>query len=84
MKLRKPTYYILKLCRFSGYGLFFLMLLFFTTGFALCGELGVERLLSPRDALVIHQFFDWPLVGVFLLHSTAALYISMRRWGWIR
>jgi len=84
MKRRKRTYYILKIGRFSGYCLFFLMLLFVVTGFALCGKLGVERLVSPRDALVIHQLFDWPLVGVFLLHSLAAFYISMRRWRWIR
>jgi hypothetical protein len=84
MRKRKPIYYLVKVCRGSAYLLFFVMLLFVGTGFALCGEYGVERLISSEQALLIHKLFDWPLIGLFLVHSGIALYLAMRRWGWVK
>jgi hypothetical protein len=81
---RQPLYYWLKLCRGSGYVLFFLMLLFVGTGFALCGKCGVDQLIRPATALFIHKLFDLPLVVLFLLHSLLAIYFALRRWKWIR
>lgn len=81
---RRSLYYWLKLCRGSGYVLFFLMLLFIGTGFALCGKYGVERLLSPQTALFVHKLFDIPLVALFLLHSLLAIFFALRRWKWIQ
>jgi hypothetical protein len=84
MTARNRWYYMVKVSRLSGYLLFFVMLLFVFTGFALCGKYGVDRLISPRDALAIHQLFDVPLVILFALHSAAVLYLSIRRWGWLK
>ncbi len=84
MKKRKPIYTLVKVCRASAYLLFLVMLLFVTTGLALCGDYGMERLISVRHALLIHKLFDWPLIGLFLVHSGAALYLAMRRWGWVK
>jgi len=51
MRRRKPIYYLVKTCRASGYGLFCLMLVFILTGFALCGQYGVEQWIGtePRS-----------------------------------
>jgi thiosulfate reductase cytochrome b subunit len=77
-------YYLLKLARLSGWLLLPLVVLYIGTGFALCGKLGFNRWLDLQEALVIHQLFDWPLVGLFLLHATITSYFAMRRWGWIK
>jgi thiosulfate reductase cytochrome b subunit len=82
--VRNSHYYLLKLARLSGWLLLPLMVLFIGTGFALCGMFGFSRWLDLQTALAIHQVFDWPLVGLFLLHATITSYFAMRRWGWIK
>ncbi|HOD80693.1 MAG: hypothetical protein BWX88_03335 [Planctomycetes bacterium ADurb.Bin126] len=77
-------YYAIKLLRLSGWLLLPVMVLYVLTGFALCGKLGFEKLMDVQTALAIHQVFDWPLVGLFVLHAAAGVYLSFRRWGWIR
>jgi hypothetical protein len=37
-----------------------------------------------KTALAIHQIFDWPLVGLFLVHASITSYFALRRWGWIK
>jgi len=77
-------YYAIKLLRLSGWLLLPVMVLYVLTGFALCGKLGFEKLMDVQAALAIHQVFDWPLVALFVLHGLTAMYLSFRRWGWIR
>ena len=77
-------YYLLKLARLSGWLLLPLVVIYIGTGFALCGKLGFSQWMDLQTALVIHQLFDWPLVGLFLLHATITSYFAMRRWGWIK
>jgi hypothetical protein len=60
------------------------MIIYIGTGFALCGMLGFDRWFDNQTALAIHQIFDWPLVAIFLLHTTIASYFAMWRWGWIK
>ena len=84
MAARSVNYYLIKLVRLSGWFLFILMILYIITGYALCGEMGVERLIEPEQALKVHQLFDVPLVVLFLAHSLTSIYFAMRRWGWIR
>ena len=81
-----PTtnYYLIKIARASGWLLFFLVLLYIVTGFALCGDYGFQRLVDYQFALAIHRFFEWPLVAVFLTHSGVTIYFALRRWGWIK
>jgi hypothetical protein len=82
--LRKRDYYLLKTVRTSGWLLLALMTLYLVTGFALCGRMGLNRLMDAQTALAIHQFFDWPLVAVVVVHAAITVYFAMRRWGWIR
>lgn len=84
MVTRNTNYYLIKAARISGWLLFFLMLLYILTGFALCGKLGFSKLVDLQTALIIHKIFDWPLVAVFLVHSLITIYFAFRRWGWIK
>ena len=77
-------YYLIKAARLSGWLLLPLVLLYIVTGFALCGEYGVQRWISKEAALLIHQIFEWPLIVIFLVHAAITIYFAMRRWGWIR
>lgn len=84
MARKSINYYLIKVLRISGWILFPLMILYICTGFALCGKLGFTRAISMEEALRLHKIFDWPLVGVFFVHSLIGIYLAMRRWGWIR
>lgn len=84
MARRTVNYYLVKIVRISGWILFLIMLLFITTGLALCGKYGFSRIMSTRAALRIHKIFDMPLILFFLTHSLFAIYLAFRRWGWIR
>ncbi|MBL7134925.1 MAG: hypothetical protein ISS78_12560 [Phycisphaerae bacterium] len=83
MGKRTINYYLIKTVRLSGWILLPVMLLYIGTGFALCGKLGFSEALNVQKALAIHKIFDWPLVAVFLVHAIVAVYLAMRRWGWI-
>ncbi len=84
MATKSANFYLTKTVRVTGWILFFIMLLFIITGFALCGKLGFTKLMSTQDALTIHKIFDFPLVLLFLTHSLPAIYLAFRRWGWIK
>jgi hypothetical protein len=81
---RKRDFYLLKTVRVTGWLLLALMTLYLATGFSLCGRMGFSRLIDVQTALAIHQFFDWPLVAVVLVHASITIYFALRRWGWIR
>jgi succinate dehydrogenase/fumarate reductase cytochrome b subunit len=83
MPRKTATYWLVKIARLTGWLLFFLVLLYLVTGFALCGEYGVSRWISAQRALEIHQLFEWPLIVVFVTHSAVTIYFALRRWGWI-
>jgi hypothetical protein len=70
--------------RISGWLLMVLLTVYLVTGFSLCGKLGVSHILDLQTALVIHRFFDWPLVAVVVVHASGTSYFAMRRWGWIK
>ena len=84
MTKRSVNFYLLKTVRISGWVLFFIMVLFIATGFALCGKFGFSKVLSTQKALTIHKIFDFPLILLFLVHSLTAIYLAFRRWGWIK
>ncbi len=83
MARRGILYYVVKANRISGWFLLFLVSLFIVTGFALCGMFGFKAIIDSQRALVIHKFFDWPLIVFFLVHATASTYLAFRRWGWV-
>jgi cytochrome b subunit of formate dehydrogenase len=84
MPKKNIHYYLLKTARLAGWLLLPLMVLYILTGFALCGMLGMGRLMDLQTALYIHRLFDWPLVALFLIHASITIYFSFRRWGWIK
>ena len=84
MASKTVNFYLVKTARVSGWLLFALVLLYIVTGFALCGEYGVENWIDVRTALQIHKIFEWPLVVIFSVHSLVTIYFAMRRWGWIK
>lgn len=84
MAKKSVNFYLVKTVRISGWVLFFVMLLFITTGFALCGKLGFGKVIRTQKALTIHKIFDFPLIFLFLVHSLTAIYLAFRRWGWIK
>lgn len=84
MRQHTLHYWLLKAARLSGWLLLPLIVLYLVTGFALCGEFGVTRLISAQTSLKIHQAFEWPLVAIFAAHASLTIYFALRRWGWIR
>lgn len=83
MITKNLNYCLIKTARLTGWLLFFLVLLYILTGFALCGQYGFSELIDAQTALDIHKVFEWPLVAIFLAHSLITIYFAMRRWGWI-
>ena len=83
MAKRNLNYYLIKIERLTGWFLVPILVTFLCTGYALCGEFGVDRWLDPNQALAVHQFLDLPLLALFLVHATLAANFSFRRWGWI-
>jgi cytochrome b subunit of formate dehydrogenase len=84
MASKTVNYFLVKTARVSGWLLFALVLLYIVTGFALCGEYGVEKWIDVKTALAIHKIFEWPLVFIFSVHSLVTIYFAMRRWGWTK
>ena len=77
-------YYLIKAARISGWLLLPLMLLYLGTGFSLCGKYGFNTWINYQTAIAIHKIFEWPLIGVFLVHCLVTVYFAFRRWGWIK
>jgi len=84
MPKKSVNFYLIKTVRISGWVLFFIMVLFITTGFALCGKFGFTKVISAQRALTIHKIFDLPLIFFFVVHSLIGIYLALRRWGWIK
>jgi len=84
MTKKSVNFYLVKTVRITGWVLFFIMVLFIITGFALCGKFGFSKVLSTQKALTIHKIFDFPLILLFLVHSLVGIYLAFRRWGWIK
>ena len=84
MGTKNVNYYLIKIARTSGWLLFFLVLLYIVTGFVLCRRYGLNTLMDEQTAIILHKIFEWPLVVVFLVHSSVTIYFAFRRWGWIK
>ena len=84
MTARSVNYYLVKIIRLTGWLLFFLVLVYIVSGYAMCGEFGFDRLIEPQQALTFHKALDVPLVVLFLMHSVPSIHLALRRWGWTR
>jgi hypothetical protein len=74
----------LKLVRWSGWPLLFLMLGFFLTGYIMSGRFGLATLLDEKSALAFHKLLHLPLLVLSLAHIVPAVYLALKRWGWIK
>ena len=84
MASKSVLWYLVKTARITGWLLLLIVGLFIFTGFALCGKYGVDEFVDTPTALRVHQMFDLPLLLLFLAHSATSVYLSLRRWGWIK
>jgi hypothetical protein len=74
----------LRAVRWSGWPLLPLVLLFLLTGYIMDGRYGLSRLLEEKSALTFHRMLHLPLIVLVLVHSVAAVYLALQRWGWIK
>lgn len=81
---RRFGYYVVKAVRISGWVLLILMVVYICSGYALTGEYGFDRLMSPTAAEVLHLKPDAVLLAALGVHAGGAIYLALRRWGWIR
>jgi len=82
-KSRTFGYYVVKTVRVSGWALLVLMLVYISTGYAMKKEYGFDRLITQQIAEALHFELDELMVLVFLAHAAGAIYLALRRWGWI-
>jgi cytochrome b subunit of formate dehydrogenase len=57
---------------------------FLCTGYIMSGRYGFGQLLDEKTALSIHKMLHLPLIFLLLVHSLAAMYLALERWGWLR
>jgi cytochrome b subunit of formate dehydrogenase len=69
--------------RLSAWPLLVLMILYFVSGYALCGLHGLGSLMSVEKALAIHKALDLPLLAILLAHTLPATWLAIQRWRWI-
>jgi len=84
MPKKSVNFYLVKTVRVSGWVLFFIVILYITTGFAQCGKFGVSKVISKDTGAALHKSFDLPLIVFFPVHSLIGIYLAFRRWGWIK
>lgn len=84
MAEKRLNWDLVKLNRLAAWLPLAAMITYICSGFALCGELGLDRLIGSERALALHRRLVWPLVTLFVLHSAIGIYFALRRWGWIR
>jgi hypothetical protein len=82
--MSKLGFVLLRVVRWSGWPLLPTLLLFLLTGYIMDGRYGLGALLDEKSALAFHRMLHVPLIILVLVHSLAAVYLAMQRWGWIR
>lgn len=82
--MNKLTTIMVKTVRWTGWFLLILIPSFLITGYAITGRYGLGKFLSENEALTLHRLFHLPLIILWLAHSLPAIYLAMRRWGWIK
>ncbi len=82
--MNKLNLALLKTVRWSGWPLLPLVLLFLFTGYVMDGRYGFGRIMEEKSALTFHRMLHLPLIALVLVHSAAATYLAVQRWGWFR
>ncbi|MBN2508131.1 MAG: hypothetical protein JXQ71_15705 [Verrucomicrobia bacterium] len=76
--------FCVNLVRWSGWLLLPVVASFLFTGYALTGQYGLSRFCQETTALAWHRMLHGPLAILLLAHSVPAVYLALRRWGWIK
>ena len=82
--MTKLNHFLLKIVRWSSWPLVPVLAAFLTTGYAMTGQAGFNRLLDERTALTFHRMLHWPLLVLLLAHTLPAVYLAFQRWGWVK
>ena len=69
--------YLVKIDRTAAWVLFFLMILFFITGWSMTGKL---RLIGAGKAQYLHTSLCTLILIFFLIHSGIQIYFAIKRW----
>ncbi len=82
--MSRLNFLLLKTVRWSGWPLLPLIALFLFTGYTIDGRYGLGRWLDEKTALTCHRMMHWPLMLLVAVHSLAACWLALQRWGWIK
>ncbi len=81
--MTRANYIFIKAVRWTGWPLIPLVLCFLLTGYIMDGRYGFAKLLDEKSALTVHRMMHIPLMVLMLVHSLAAAYLALQRWGWM-
>jgi hypothetical protein len=81
--MNKLNFILLKMVRWTGWPLFPLVAVFLLTGYIMSGRFGLGGVLDEKQALAVHKLLHLPLMILLLVHTGPAVYLALRRWGWI-
>lgn len=73
----------LRVVHWSSWPLLAVLLAFFLTGYCITGSYGLSAVTDEKTALAWHRLLHLPLALLTLVHTLPAVYLAMRRWGWI-
>lgn len=75
---------MIRLLRLSGWvsGAFFLF--YGITGLTMAGEMGLNNVIDPQTALILHKGGFWFMASVVALHGGLAFILFAKRHGWIK
>ena len=82
--MRNVDVLCVKWVRWSSWPLLVLLLGFFATGYAVSGRYGMGAYANEQTALALHKLLHAPLIVLTALHVLPAIYLAMKRWGWIK
>ena len=82
--MNRLTYICLKVVWWSSWPLLLVIVCFLGTGYMMSGRFGATHWLSEAQALALHKLLHIPLIALLLIHAIPAIYLGLRRWGWIK
>ncbi len=82
--MNRFNYYCLKTARWSSWPLLLLIVCFLLTGYMISGDFGLGRWVEEKQALTVHKLLHVPLLALLLIHVVPAVYLAVRRWGWLK
>ncbi len=79
--MNRLAHICVKTVRWSSWPLLLVIGCFLLTGYMITGKVGG---INEQTALALHKLLHLPLIALLLVHVLPAVYLALRRWGWIR